>query len=90
MSSVSNVARAHEAGALRSDVTAMDISLLIGQFSRLPPAPPGQAPHLRERLLGIAIDGLHPTTTRLPPPAPDPDAYGDLWQRGGDTANAEP
>ncbi|WP_240437676.1 hypothetical protein [Sciscionella marina] len=35
------VARVHDDGALRTDVTTMDLSLLIDQFSRLP-APPDQ------------------------------------------------
>jgi AcrR family transcriptional regulator len=54
------VARAHRDGSLRPDVTALDISWLIEQFSRRPPDPvePGEERDVRARLLAIALDGL--------------------------------
>jgi AcrR family transcriptional regulator len=55
------VARAHRAGVLRADVTALDISLLMELFSRrsqIRPADQDEA-H-RQRLLAIALDGLQP------------------------------
>ncbi|GAA3561874.1 TetR/AcrR family transcriptional regulator [Amycolatopsis ultiminotia] len=74
------VARAHAADALRPDVTTMDLFLLIGQLSHLPPGPPQDAPQMRDRLLVIAVDGLHPDVSTLPGPAPDPRRYRELWE----------
>ncbi|MEV0236192.1 helix-turn-helix domain-containing protein [Nonomuraea sp. NPDC050786] len=72
------VTRAREAGALRSDVTALDISLLMEQFSR--PAPGGEHPHAKERLLTIALDGLRaPGATELPGEPPGMDWYEGRW-----------
>ncbi|MDP9867609.1 MULTISPECIES: TetR/AcrR family transcriptional regulator [Streptosporangium] len=75
------IARAHRAGVLRTDVSTMDISLLIGQFSRTVPAPPGQGEEeIRSRLLAIALDGLkaHNTGT-LPGGPPSVQRYQALW-----------
>jgi AcrR family transcriptional regulator len=53
------VARAHHAGVLRPDVTPLDISLLIGQFSRPAPTPPTEEDdNIRQRLVAVALDGL--------------------------------
>ncbi|MEO3823133.1 helix-turn-helix domain-containing protein [Actinomadura sp. B10D3] len=78
------IARAHDAGALRTDVTALDIFLLIGQFSRPGPAPSQHADqHVRSRLLAIALDGLKADhTDPLPGPPPDPREYHTMWATG--------
>ncbi|GAB2959188.1 TetR/AcrR family transcriptional regulator [Micromonospora polyrhachis] len=75
------ITRAHRAKALRADVTTMDISLLIGQFSRPGPAPSKQAEEAaRFRLLAIAVDGLRAhNATPLPSPPPDPRHYEAMW-----------
>jgi AcrR family transcriptional regulator len=76
------VARAHQAGALRPDVTTMDVSLLIGQFGRPAPAPSWQADEeVRGRLLAIALDGLkaHDRLGPLPGNPPDLRRYQALW-----------
>jgi AcrR family transcriptional regulator len=76
------VARAHAAGVLRRDVTALDISLLIEHFSRRgTPGPPEEADNARTRLLTITIDGLRAQhTTPLPGHPPTWDAYHSRWQ----------
>ncbi|MFB4282449.1 TetR/AcrR family transcriptional regulator [Nonomuraea sp. MTCD27] len=75
------VARAHEAGVLRSDVTVLDISLLMEQFSRPAPGPPGEEhEHVKQRLLAIALDGLRaPGATELPGEPPSPEWYEGRW-----------
>ncbi|MEQ4715656.1 TetR/AcrR family transcriptional regulator [Nonomuraea sp. B19D2] len=75
------IARAHRAGLLRADVSTMDISLLIGQFGRTVPAPPGQdEEEIRSRLLAIAVDGLKAHNTGpLPGKPPSAQHYQALW-----------
>ncbi|MEV0383079.1 helix-turn-helix domain-containing protein [Nonomuraea sp. NPDC050643] len=75
------VARAHEAGVLRSDVTTLDVSLLIEQFSRPAPGPPApQHEHVKQRLLVIALDGLRaPGATALPGEPPTMEWYQGRW-----------
>ncbi|WP_433326676.1 TetR/AcrR family transcriptional regulator [Spirillospora sp. CA-294931] len=75
------IARAQAAGALRPDVTALDISLLIGQFSRQAPTPPlpDQA-EVQSRHLAIVLDGLKAhNTDPLPGKPPDLQRYQALW-----------
>lgn len=83
------VRRAHEAGVLRGDVTAVDISLLIEQLGRSPlvdqvrkqgrddllPA----AAEARRRLVAIAIDGLRPGPGPLPGSPPGGELFTDRW-----------
>ena len=54
------VARAQSDGRLRADVTALDISYLIEQFSRRAPdaVEPAEERNTRDRLVAIALDGL--------------------------------
>jgi AcrR family transcriptional regulator len=80
------VARAHDAGVLRTDVTALDIALLIETFSRRPPAATGAAEdNIRRRLLAIAIGGLRawsrPAADALPGQPPDPAWYQARWRK---------
>lgn len=90
------VARAHAAGALRDDVTAVDISLLIEHLSRSPLleqlAQQGRddlteaAVNARRRITAIAVDGLRapqaprPPGTRLPGPPPTLALFTDRWE----------
>jgi hypothetical protein len=88
------VARAHRAGSLRPDATALDIALLIESFSRRAPgsaAPqdpdaPSEADEERNaqaRLLTVAFDGLRaPGVTPLPGRAPSASRYTGRWSRG--------
>ncbi|GAA3582317.1 TetR/AcrR family transcriptional regulator [Nonomuraea rosea] len=75
------VARAHEAGVLRSDVTMLDLSLLIEQFSRPAPGPASpEHQQVKERLLAIALDGLRaPGVTPLPGEPPSVEWYEGRW-----------
>jgi AcrR family transcriptional regulator len=53
------VTRAHRTGVLRTDVTAVDISMLIELFSRPSPVRAAEQDQAqRQRLLAIALDGL--------------------------------
>jgi len=78
------VARAHQDGSLRPDVTALDVNWLIEQFSRRAPDPvdPGEERNVRSRLLTIALDGLRarPGTRPLPGHPPSPDHYANRWE----------
>ena len=92
------VGRAHRAGSLRADVTALDIALLIEQFSRRGAGPAdGQGADqeeergVRARLLAIAFQGLRaqaatPLPGRAPSPlpgqAPSLARYVGRWSRG--------
>jgi len=83
------VRRAHQAGVLRAEVTAVDISLLIEQLGRSPaidqlrkqgrhdllPA----AVQARRRLIAIALDGLRPGHDPLPGPPPDLELFTGRW-----------
>ena len=84
------VGRAHRAGSLRADVTALDIALLIEQFSRRAPGLPGgqeadqeEERDVRARLLAIAFQGLRAqAATPLPGRAPSLVRYVGRWSRG--------
>jgi AcrR family transcriptional regulator len=79
------VDRAHRAGSLRADVSALDIAWLIEQFGRRAPDPVHQEEerNVRSRLLAIALDGLRaPAATPLPGRAPSHARYTDRWSRG--------
>ncbi|WP_157252638.1 TetR/AcrR family transcriptional regulator [Nonomuraea typhae] len=70
------IGRAQEAGALRADITDLDIALLIERFAR----PVAGDTHLRERLLTVVLDGLRgPGVTPLPGPPPDREWYESRW-----------
>lgn len=84
------VARAHAAGVLRPDVTAVDISLLIEQLSRSPLLEQLQrqgrtdlteaANNAHKRLVAIALDGLRATTSGpLPGCAPSNLLFTQRW-----------
>jgi AcrR family transcriptional regulator len=76
------VARAHADGSLRPDVSALDITWLIEQFSRRSPDPvePAEERNVRSRLVAIALDGLHRGPARnLPGRPPSPARYAERW-----------
>ncbi|MET8829034.1 TetR family transcriptional regulator [Streptomyces sp. NPDC004610] len=64
-------ARAREAGAIRDDVTGLDIVLLLSAASQAVLSLGRETPDLWRRYLALIFDGLTPTTARpLPEPAP--------------------
>jgi AcrR family transcriptional regulator len=70
------LARARAEGALRSDVTAVDLYELIGLFSRSARS----SDLVEERLLAIALDGLRaPGRERLAEPTPRWEDYSAVW-----------
>jgi AcrR family transcriptional regulator len=76
------VARAHQDGSLRDDVTFLDITWLIEQFSRRAPGriDPQEERNARSRLVAIAIDGLRaPAGGALPGRPPSRDGYVNRW-----------
>jgi AcrR family transcriptional regulator len=76
------VARAHQNGSLRADVTSLDIAWLIEQFSRRAPGriDPQEERNARSRLVAIAIDGLRaPVGDALPGRPPSRDRYANRW-----------
>jgi AcrR family transcriptional regulator len=83
------VARAHQDGSLRADVTALDVTWLIEQFSRRAPDPSGaeEERHVRARLVAIALSGLRASGREpLPGRPPSRAHYVNRWSR----RNAEP
>jgi AcrR family transcriptional regulator len=78
------VARAHRDGSLRADVTALDITWLIEQFSRRAPDPvePEEERNVRSRLVAVALDGLRaPPGEALPGRPPSRTRYVHRWSR---------
>jgi AcrR family transcriptional regulator len=84
------VARAHHSGALRPDVTAVDISLLIEQLAKTPLHEQFErqgrdrlalaARSARDRIITIAIDGLHtPVNHPLPDTSPGYELFTERW-----------
>jgi len=67
------VTRTQHAGALRVDVTAYDIVLMLNSIPPRLPDPDDDTPtaDLADRCVGVLLDGLRaPGTETLPPPAP--------------------
>ena len=58
--------RTRAAGAIRSDVTELDIAFLMELLAQTRLGGPQRTEELRQRLLGVILDGLRPgPTTRL-------------------------
>ena len=77
------VDRAHAGGSLRADVTALDVTWLIEQFSRRPPdqLDPAEERNVRSRLVAIALDGLQACHApgALPGRPPSRSRYVHRW-----------
>jgi len=88
------VARAHQDGSLRPDVTALDVNWLIEQFSRHAPdqVDPGEERNVRSRLLAIALDGLRArcSTQPLPGHPPSPAHYANRWNDQSERPRVSP
>jgi AcrR family transcriptional regulator len=63
------VARAQSAGAVRADVTGMDVILLMCAPHYVTTYVPSPSPDLWRRYLGIILDGLRPQGARPLPPS---------------------
>jgi AcrR family transcriptional regulator len=76
------VARAHADGALRADVTTLDIAWLIEHFGRHgPDRHDAEAENVRHRLLAIALDGLRAQLADpLPGTPPSAQHYEQRWK----------
>ncbi len=76
------VARAHRDDRLRADVSALDITWLIEQFSRRSPdqVEPAEERNVRSRLVAIALDGLRAGPGQaLPGHLPSRSRYVNRW-----------
>ncbi|MFF9024893.1 TetR/AcrR family transcriptional regulator [Streptomyces eurythermus] len=83
------VARAHEAGVLRADATAVDVSLLIEQLGKASLVEQFErqgrtdlvdaASSARRRTIAIALDGLRAGHDPLPGRPPAPDLLAERW-----------
>ncbi|MFD7548913.1 TetR/AcrR family transcriptional regulator [Streptomyces sp. NPDC059578] len=83
------VARAHEAGVLRADATAVDVALLIEQLGKSSLVEQFEqqeradlleaAVSARQRTLAIALDGLRAGHPPLPGRPPGPDLLTERW-----------
>jgi AcrR family transcriptional regulator len=65
--------RTRAAGALRPDVEAADIALLLEQLQAVRVGDPGRSRQLRHRYLTLLLDALHRPATPLPGPPPTVD-----------------
>lgn len=85
------VTRAHDAGVLRPDATAVDISLLIEQLRHSPLVDQvraqgrvdlvHEAVQARRRIVAIALDGLRATPDRaLPGAPPSLRLFSERWE----------
>jgi AcrR family transcriptional regulator len=82
------VERAQRDGGMRADVTPLDVTWLIEQFSRRAPDPvdPEEESNARSRLVAIALDGLRARPAEaLPGRPPSRARYVNRWSqlRGG-------
>jgi AcrR family transcriptional regulator len=86
------VTRARRTGALRPDVTALDIAWLIEALGRSGPAEPTAADEIvKRRLTAIAIDGLRAGQAgHLPGPVPSARHYEQRWQPSASQRGASP
>jgi AcrR family transcriptional regulator len=74
------VMRAHEAGVLRDDITADDLTYVFEQLAGVHGATPPRTAELRARFLALHLDALRaPAQTRLPGPAPTAEEQRARW-----------
>lgn len=75
------VARAHESGRLRSEVSAADLPMIFEQLSAVRVEDPVRTAALRRRYLALHLDALRAGDAGLPEPAPTPAELGERWSR---------
>jgi AcrR family transcriptional regulator len=79
--SVRVLERTKAAGALRSDVEAVDIALLFEQLAAVRVADEERTRQLRHRYLALVLDALHaPSGSQLPGPPPGWQEIGRRWE----------
>ena len=75
------IARTQNAGALRDDVNADDLSFVFEQLTSVKAPTPQRTAQLRARYLAVQLDGLRsPGHTPLPGPPPTADEQHARWQ----------
>ena len=73
--------RTKAAGAIRSDVEAVDIALLFEQLAAVRVADEERTRQLRHRYLALVLDALHtPSGSPLPGPPPSWEEIGRRWE----------
>jgi AcrR family transcriptional regulator len=77
------IARTHEAGALRTDITDADLGVLFEQLAAIREGDAARTNDLRQRYLTLFLDGMRvpPATTPLPGEAPTLDERARRWVR---------
>ena len=82
------VTRAHDAGVLRSDATALDVTALIVQLSMRDRVELTEAElNSRRRIVAVALDGLRaPPRVPLPGRPPDDDLFTEQWEQSPRTS----
>ncbi|WP_280481354.1 TetR/AcrR family transcriptional regulator [Nocardia cyriacigeorgica] len=73
------VRRAHVTGRLRSDVTDLDLGLVLDACAAVSTPDPERTTQLRRRVLALLVDGLA-GVGELPGPAPQPGEFAWRWQ----------
>lgn len=75
--------RAQAEGVVRPDVNAHDVVLLLTELRVHPELEAVRSPELRERMIGVVLDGLRaPNASPLPAPPVTWTHIRRLWQRG--------
>lgn len=75
--------RARDAGVIRPDVTVTDISMIFEQLAALQLGDDERSHELRQRYLGVILDGLrNPSQTPLPGKAPSWEELTARWTPG--------
>ncbi|MFC9964709.1 TetR/AcrR family transcriptional regulator [Nocardia ignorata] len=74
------VRRAHATGRLRTDVSALDIGLILEACAAITMPDQARTAELRRRVLALLIDGLR-AEGDLPGPPPAPGEFAWRWER---------
>jgi AcrR family transcriptional regulator len=81
------VSRCQAAGALRADITAVDIAVAFEMIAAVRLGDAERTRHLRHRYLGLVLDGLRGAASPLPAAAPDWQELGTRWSSPPPTAD---
>ncbi|NUR91633.1 MAG: TetR/AcrR family transcriptional regulator, partial [Nonomuraea sp.] len=90
------IERAHAAGVLRADATALDVSLLVEQLGKSPLVDQlgrqgrtdldAAARNARARVIAIALDGLRAGHPPLPGTPPTAELFSGRWEHDHDSS----